>query len=189
MENLESLIKESRLAIFDFDGTLYRIDVDWSEIYNAFSEVGAKYGHIGRFGSLGEAYGWSKNVYRSRESLIEVQNEIEGLGISGGTRVEKGSDAARWRLSRKKPCSILSLNTSYTVDAVVGHWGFFPTVTIDRVQRPKPDPEGLDLILRTLKCKGGEAVFIGNSDMDLMCAGARGVPFVHVDDIKEEWFE
>ncbi|MGA1848606.1 MAG: HAD family hydrolase [Thermoplasmatota archaeon] len=188
MEDLESLIKGSEFAIFDFDGTLFRIDVDWAEMYNALSDVGALHGHIGRFRSLREAYQWSNGVYRSKERLIEAQNEMESLGIPGRTRIERGCSAARWRLSRNKPCSILSLNTSYTVDAVVGHWGFYPIVTIDRVVRPKPDPEGLDLILRTLDCGAGEAVFIGNSDMDLMCAEARGVPFVHVDDIKEEWF-
>jgi phosphoglycolate phosphatase-like HAD superfamily hydrolase len=188
MEELERLIKERKFAVFDFDGTLFRIDVDWGEMYRALSDVGAMYGHIGRFRSLGEAYEWFRNVYRSRESLIEVQNEIESSGVPRGTKVENGSSAARWRLSRNLPCSILSLNTSYTVDAVVGHWGFYPIVTIDRIRQPKPDPEGLDLILRTLGSGRREAVFIGNSDMDLKCAGTRDVPFVHVDDIKEEWF-
>jgi FMN phosphatase YigB (HAD superfamily) len=189
MEPIEELIKERPLAVFDFDGTLYRIDVDWTEMYRALSDVGAMHGHVGSFRSIRDAYEWSSSVYRSKDRLIEVQNDIENAGMKDILRIEKGCRAAKWRLSRGMACAVLSLNTSYTVDAVVGHWGFFPVITIDKVHHPKPDPEGLDLILKTHGQTPGEAVFIGNSDMDSACAGTRGVPFVHVDDIKEEWFQ
>jgi len=188
METVERTIKERPLAVFDFDGTLFRINVDWKAMYSALSDVGAMHGHVGRFGSLSEAHEWSGSVYRSRDRLIEVQSEIENSGIEGSVGIRNGIAAARWRLSGNLSCAILSLNTSSTVEALVGHWGFYPTVTIDKVHRLKPDTEGLDLILRTLKRTSGEAVFIGNSDMDRMCAKTRGVPFVHVDDIEEEWF-
>ncbi|MFW3146836.1 MAG: HAD family hydrolase [Thermoplasmatota archaeon] len=180
-------MKESELVIFDFDGTLFSIDIDWKRLYSEMSTVGREYGHVGDFDNLIEAYRWAANVYGAKRRLVEVQDEFESGGISS-RRVDRGAAAARWRLERGKPSAVLSLNTSYTLDAVVGSWGFYPVVTIDKVERPKPDPQGLDMILGTLKLTPGDAVFIGNSDIDRRCARARSMTYVDVALLEEEWF-
>ncbi|MBN1538951.1 MAG: HAD family hydrolase [Candidatus Thermoplasmatota archaeon] len=185
----EKLVKEAVVAIFDLDGTLFRLNVDWARVYERLSWISREYGHIGMFGSLVEAYRWSEQVYRAKERLVEAQAEMEEEGLSNITMISQGVKAVRWRLARGKPAAVLSLNTSNTLEKVLGHWGLFPILGIDNVERAKPDPQGVELILRAHGKVPGEAVFIGNSDIDRRCAETAGVIFVHVDDIREEWFE
>ncbi|MEA3557805.1 MAG: HAD hydrolase-like protein, partial [Candidatus Thermoplasmatota archaeon] len=152
------------------------------------SSVGRQFGHVGVFSTLKEAYEWSGNVYGSRNRLIEVQNEFEMEGLPG-TVVPAGKAAARWRTAKGMRCAVLSLNTSSTIEKVVGSWGFYPIISVDKVNRVKPDPEGLFLALDALGCKPGEAVLIGNSDTDRRCAEAASVDHIDVSAIKEEWFQ
>lgn len=187
--DIEKTIKEAPIVIFDFDGTLFNINIDWKEVYERLSWISREYGHIGMFRSLSEAFQWSGGVYRSKERLVDIQTDLEQNGIEKVTEVSGGIKAARWRLDRGLKCSVLSLNTSYTLEKMIGSWGFFPLLSIENVDRPKPDPEGLTIILMAHKKRPDEAVFIGNSDIDRKCAEAAGVPFVHVDEIMEEWFE
>lgn len=186
-EDIEKVVKESRLAVFDFDGTLFSIDIDWKVLYSEMSTVGREFGHVGEFANLIEAYRWASKVYGAKRRLIEVQDEFESTGVRS-PRMEKGAAAARWRLKRGKVSAVLSLNTSYTLDSVIGSWGFYPVVSIDRVERPKPDPQGLDMILSALRLTPGDAVFIGNSDIDRRCSGARAMTYVDVAQLEEEWF-
>lgn len=187
--DVERILKETPLAIFDFDGTLFNIPVDWKAGYEILTNVGREYGYVGNFMSLSEAYQWAVKIYRVKERLVQIQNEIEEKGIPKRIEVSKGTKAAKWRLSRGSACSVLSLNTSYTLDRVIGHWGFYPLISIDKVERPKPDPQGLDLILDAHGKRPEEAVFIGNSNIDLETASNGSVRFIHVEDIEEEWFQ
>lgn len=185
----EELVKGAPIAIFDLDGTLFRLNMDWNRVYEKLSWISREYGHIGMFGSLVEAYKWSEQVYRAKERLVETQTEMEEEGLGDLTMISQGSKAARWRLARGQATAVLSLNTSNTLEKLLGHWGLFPILGIDNVDRAKPDPQGVELILKAHGKSPGEAVFIGNSDIDRRCAQAAGVIFVHVDDIREEWFE
>lgn len=186
--DIENDLKNADLAIFDFDGTIFNIEVDWSRAYEALSMMGREYDHIAGFRSLREAHEWASNVYRVKERLVKIQNEFEEEGIPGRIEIPQGVALAKWRLSRGLKCAVLSLNTSYTLDKVIGHWGFYPLISIDKVQRPKPDPEGVKIILDAHGMHPKEAVFIGNSNIDMECAARGTVDFVHVRDIKEEWF-
>jgi HAD superfamily hydrolase (TIGR01549 family) len=188
VKNIETLVKGSPLAIFDFDGTLYHIEVDWDGAYEALSMIGREFDHIGDFRSLRSAYEWAAGKYRIKERLVALQNEYEESGIPDRVKIQQGMAAAMWRRERGLPNAVLSLNTSYTLDRVLGHKGFYPMISIDKVDRPKPDPEGLEIILRAHERLPEEAVFIGNSDIDSETAARGGVDFIHVADIKEEWF-
>ncbi|MBN1389630.1 MAG: HAD family hydrolase [Candidatus Thermoplasmatota archaeon] len=185
----EEAIKGAAVAVFDLDGTLFRLNVDWEKVYERLSWISREYGHVGIFRSLVEAYLWSEKVYRAKERLVEAQAEMEEECLLDISMVPGGVKAARWRLSRSLPTAVLSLNSRNTLEKVLGHWGFYPIIGIENIESPKPDPQGLELILKAHGKGPGEAVFIGNSDIDRRCAGSAGVIFVHVDDIREEWFE
>ncbi|MFO8050511.1 MAG: HAD hydrolase-like protein [Thermoplasmatota archaeon] len=184
---MEDSIKNARAAIFDFDGTLWNIELSWQDLYERLTDAGRLYGHVGEFGSIIDAYLWADKMYGARKKMIEVQDEFEQEGLPG-TPVKAGRAAAKWRLKRCLATGILSLNTSSTIERVVGGWGVYPIISIDKVRKPKPDPEGLLKALDVLKCSPGEAVFIGNSDTDRKCARAASVAYVDVTEIREAWF-
>ncbi len=185
---VERALKESSLVIFDLDGTLFDLEVDWKGLLNEMAMIAYESRHVGPFRDLVEAYEWCRGRERAKERMLLVQREYEGKDLKKANRLFPGTLAARWRLSRDRMCSIFSLNTSYTVEGLVSSWGFYPVVTVDRTERSKPDPEGL---LRAMKVRGvgpDRTVFVGNSERDREAALRAGVMFIDVKDIREEWF-
>jgi phosphoglycolate phosphatase len=55
---------------------------------------------------------------------------------------------------------------------------FDMVVTALDVVRPKPDPESVDKILRAFDARPSEALYVGDSEVDLAAAQASGVIFV-----------
>jgi HAD superfamily hydrolase (TIGR01509 family) len=57
---------------------------------------------------------------------------------------------------------------------------FHVVVTGDDVQARKPAPEGLEIALRALDVSPKQALYVGDTDIDLAMARAAGMPFVGV---------
>jgi HAD superfamily phosphatase len=66
----------------------------------------------------------------------------------------------------------------FTLDRFTDASLFDPIMTVDQVERGKPDPEGLFKILESTKAR--EALFVGDNADDANCARAAGVPFVGI---------
>lgn len=60
-----------------------------------------------------------------------------------------------------------------------GLQGFFGCImTADKVQHPKPHPEPLQRVLEHYGIAPHEALFVGDSAVDMQAAAAAGVPFI-----------
>jgi len=184
----EKALKETALAVFDMDGTLFELVVDWKALLNDLAMIAYEDRHVGPFKDLVEAYEWCRSRERAKERMVLVQREYEGEHLKEARRVVPGTSAARWRLNRGKMCSIFSLNTADTVEGLISSWGFYPVVTVDRTDRVKPDPEGLFRAMETRGVGPLSTVFVGNSPRDREAASRAGVSFIDVKDIREEWF-
>ncbi len=79
---------------------------------------------------------------------------------------------------------------------------FDPVMTAAKVARPKPDPEGLNVIVRAWNLPLENLAYIGDSEVDQLTTASAGVPFwayrnpnlrakLHVDSFHElrQWFE
>jgi len=51
-------------------------------------------------------------------------------------------------------------------------------VTAWDVQRPKPAPEGLKKVLGRFRLTPGEAVYVGDTQVDEAASAAAGIPFI-----------
>ena len=51
-------------------------------------------------------------------------------------------------------------------------------LTVNQVARPKPAPDLLELALQTFGTPPGQAVYVGDSELDREAAAAAGIPFV-----------
>jgi len=51
-------------------------------------------------------------------------------------------------------------------------------MTADKVQHPKPHPEPVLKVLEHYGIKAHEALFLGDSEVDMQAAAAAGVPFI-----------
>jgi HAD superfamily hydrolase (TIGR01509 family) len=73
-------------------------------------------------------------------------------------------------------------NRSTSMEAVLHNFGlarFFGCVmTASQVRNPKPHPDPLNRVLEYYRITAGEALFVGDSEVDRQAASAAGVPFV-----------
>ncbi len=176
-------------AIYDLDGTLFQLRADWQSLYEGLTDIGHDAGLIGCFHDLIEAYRWADGKEGVKERMVLLQNEFEMASIEKSVKLGAGPASARWRLARGLSCSIFSLNTAEAVEALVGSWGFYPVVSVDRVTKVKPHPEGIERTLAALGISNRGVIFIGNSDNDRRAADEARIRFIHVEDIEEEWFK
>ena len=123
-----------------------------------------------------------------KNSYDEVKQKFQeiywGDGISGNVRRE------RWllpkpslkRLGRRAELSLFTgrirKELDYTLDRLGVRSSFIRIVTVEDVKRPKPDPEGLELIL------GGRdpaaALYLGDNVDDARASQSAHVPFVGI---------
>lgn len=59
-------------------------------------------------------------------------------------------------------------------------------ITLDDVKNHKPHPEPLEKAIQKLGIKPEEAVYIGDSETDILAAHAIGMPSIHLSEIKHE---
>ena len=73
-------------------------------------------------------------------------------------------------------------NRSTSMDMVLDSFGLTPyfscVMTAAKVQNPKPHPEPLLRVLEHYGISSGEALFIGDSEVDCQAASSAGIPFV-----------
>lgn len=116
------------------------------------------------------------NVYRSFqqdrfERLIEI---FPGMDDLVNSLREQGYKVALVT-SRLRESAMLGIEKFGLADS------FDAITTIDELTRHKPDPEAINVTLKKLNVSAGEAVMIGDSKFDILCAANAGCRSVLVD--------
>jgi 3-amino-5-hydroxybenzoic acid synthesis related protein len=176
-----------RTVIFDLDGVLidseplirfafeeaYRqvVGNDAAPIEEYLQYMGEPFpkimGYLGLPNALWEPY------------LLLWQQHINRVQIFPAAR-----ELLEWARSRGFQLAILTGKERARTDLILAHLNieqFFDVVmTSDQVDHPKPDPEGIRLILRTLNCPAEAAVMIGDAVSDVLCAQNANVRAIAV---------
>jgi phosphoglycolate phosphatase len=167
-------------VVYDLDGTLVRLLVDWDDVAReaarVFADADATVHGIDLWGmiDLAEEYGLRGEV----EAVIS-EHERDGARASDRLPLADavpGFDgpAGVCSLNCEDACRI-ALDThdlSRYVDAVVGR---------DTVSTRKPDPKPLLATLDRLGVEPTDAVFVGDSPRDELTADRAGVAFRYVE--------
>ncbi len=73
-------------------------------------------------------------------------------------------------------------NRAISMDMIIGDFGldgyFDLVMTASKVTNPKPHPEPLLKVLEHFGVKPGEAVFVGDGEVDMLAAKGAGIPFI-----------
>jgi HAD superfamily hydrolase (TIGR01509 family) len=173
------------LAIFDFDGTLADLPVDWQGLKGALARrFRDLYDCDVEFDRLNEGLRHVKKRL-GRRGLLEAYRMIEqfeGRAIKLMRPRESPLETLRRVHARGGTSAVCSNNMSVTVKASLELLGVSDKVAIvvgrDSVSRPKPHPEGLRQILIRMNVDGREAVLVGDSPDDAEAARRAGVSFV-----------
>ncbi|MFB6079495.1 MAG: HAD family hydrolase [Haloferacaceae archaeon] len=168
-------------VVFDLDGTLVRLVVDWDAVAAEVTEALATHDvdADGRdlWGLLDLA-----DETGLRAEVEAIVGERERAGARRSERLPTADDLA----ALDRPAAVCSLNAESAaraalathdladrVDAVVGR---------DSVSARKPDPEPLLAALRALDVSPDRALFVGDSARDAEAADRAGVAFRYVGD-------
>lgn len=166
--------------VYDLDGTLVELDVDWDAARDDAAAVlsarGVDTSGMGLWAVL-EAAEPNGVLDRVNDAIAEHERE----GARSATRLPLADE-----LPREIPVGVCSLNSESAcrialelhgldahVDAVIGR---------DSVGAYKPDPTPLLATLDALDAEPGAALFVGDGERDARTAERAGVAFQYVSE-------
>jgi len=167
-------------VVYDLDGTLVRLRVDWAAVADDLGDLLADAGHE----ATGDAW-----------AHLEAAESV-GLGDAAHERIAahelSGAEAAtRLALADEVPnvaaaVGVCSLNAERAVRAALDRHDLAPHVdaVVGRGTIPerKPDPEPLLHAVRALGAEPSAALFVGDSASDEETARRAGTDFSYVGD-------
>ncbi len=182
-------MKKTKLAIFDCDGVLFDSREANRHYYNAvLHEVG-----LPPMDEKQLDYCHSHTASESLDFLLKDQSETivkEARQVIGRLKYDKflkymspepGMYETVKNLKKIIPTAI-STNRSTTMPLLVEMYDlnllFDKIVCALDVRRPKPDPEGVFMILSHFNIEPEFSVYIGDTWVDAKVANAAGVPFI-----------
>ncbi len=196
-EELLDFLPTAQALLFDLDGTLVELNVDWRGIRDyMIADYEQKYGaplQESRFWKMfaaiearqGKA---AANFYRNHNKAKEL--EAVRLGYPQVRKLLNPGLAVLSQLAPKNAIyGIISSNFHETIDRLLGTIElpveFKYIIARDDVTAVKPNPEGLLRILETEKIDAKKVLYCGDLKSDLQAAEASGVHFIFVDLLQE----
>lgn len=169
-------------VVYDLDGTLVRLDVDWGAVTRDARAVYTKHGIADVDGGLWDLY-LAADTYDLADEIEDTISKHEREGASSSIRLPLADRVTTHEI----PVGVCSLNAegpvrlalevhelATEIDAVIGR---------DSVPGQKPDPEPLLTTVESLPGTVGAPVFIGDSPRDRTAAERAGIAYRDVDSL------
>ncbi|WP_340100615.1 HAD family hydrolase [Salinibaculum salinum] len=166
--------------VYDLDGTLVELDVDWDEVTAESAAVlsarGVDTDGMNLWDVLETAE--TRGLRRKVEDIIETH---EREGARTAARLPLADE-----LPVDVPVAVCSLNSEAACRIALEMHGLDGHVRAlvgrDTVETEKPDPEPLLAAIRGLRTQPSQTLFIGDTQRDRRTAQQAGVPFQHAED-------
>jgi phosphoglycolate phosphatase len=175
-----SVIAEYEAVVYDLDGTLARLAVDWEQVRgDVASKLRAREIDVENK-SLWELFEHAHGGPLER-AVEEAIGQHEREGARGSERL-----ALAENLPHNVPVGVCSLNCEAACRIALEMHGLDRYVTTivgrDTIDAYKPDPDPLLHTIHSLKAEPTETLFIGDSDTDEIAADRAGVDFQYVSE-------
>ena len=167
-------------VVYDLDGTLVELDVDWGEVARSVAAVLSARGVDSSGADLWEMF----ERAREAECFPSVDGRVAEFEREGARTSRRLPLAAE--LPRSEPVGVVSLNAEsacrialevHELDSAVG-----TVIGRDTVAEMKPHPLPLQRALEDLGVAPERALFVGDSDSDAEAARRAGMDFQSVTD-------
>lgn len=179
--------KKYKFVILDFVKTLVAEKLNWDKLREINSGIFKKYG-IGvepqtlrpiieqtasqiRFLKTLK-YG-PKKILKIEKELIDAQRKFEEESIELFSLYPDSIPFINYANKKNLKVGILTNNSSFTVKRVFTKFKvpfYGKIIGREDVRKPKPDPEGIEKLLKNLQAKPAEVIVIGDSDFDIDAA-------------------
>ncbi len=197
------MVEEKMLIILDLDGTI--VDSETAH-FNSFVKAINKAGHdlsIAQKKGIKSKFGMSsKEIIKgalpsiSNEEIIRISHDVKSISSKEEINKVRFIKGAKEFLDNNKKIHDLALATNsskeFTINCLnfLGIYDYFKIIiTASDTKAPKPDSEMVNIILKELKYKKENCVFIGDSIFDYYAAKSANVRFIAVlkeSDYKKE---
>lgn len=169
-------------VVFDLDGTVARLDVDWARVDRETSAVVEDHGF-----EPTESAWTALDVAEERgfDGVHELLCDHERRGAERSTRLAAADDLLALA-EADRATAVCSLNCEAAVRIALNAHGLAEavdaTVGRDSVATRKPDPEPLLDAIRRVGATPERALFVGDSERDELTAERAGVDYRYVGD-------
>ena len=187
--------KNKKVIIFDLDGTLVDLAVDWQALKNILSE---RYSKLYKEAACHfESISACLNFIVGRDDENELTNFFDIIrkheldGIPNSSPIEEAvffiKNQDQFDINKDQLLAVLSLNTRKCIEKALklakieNEFDFI--VGREDVRKWKPDPEGLLIIQNHFNLKKEEMIYIGDLPKDLQTGKNAGVEAYLIDEI------
>lgn len=179
-------LDEFDAVVFDFDGTLAELAVEWTTVQEAITETLDPYLEKSlRKYEQGEILRIARenDVYDDVETILRT-HEVDAVD----------SSTARTELellrTLDRPIGICTMNALDAVTGILERFGVADDVDViaarETMEATKPDPRPLQYCLERLDASPGNAVFVGDQSTDALAAENAGTSFLHPDQLGDD---
>jgi len=181
-----SLIDPIELVIFDLDDTLVQSSINYSEIRFKIAELFPKtfepphlhYTPILQL--LNQLKEVDENLYQRAKLIVETseRNAVKNASIMKGATIipnlleQHNVHGAIYTNNTKDNVKLYLLKPEFEF------LNYFKILTRNDINKPKPDPEGLMMVLKTTNIPKLNAIYIGDSFIDSEAARKANIRFV-----------
>lgn len=174
--------------LFDLDGTLVDLHIDWKvvriDLLKVFTKLfgGLVIPGIGLHGIIDFAMeNCCHDARRVASNVLKKHEEPASFD-----QIQEGIDLLLYVIDTKK-IGIVTNNLHSTAKQILTQLGIwrdhFCIIGFDDVQKSKPHPEGILQAIKALHLERHQAVFIGDSNSDKIAAQKAQVDFIHISQL------
>jgi phosphoglycolate phosphatase len=170
--------------VYDLDGTLVELDVDWDAVTEETAAVLSARGVDTDGMTLWDVLETAQqDGYRRK--IEEILRDHERAGARSSVRLPLADS-----LPAEVPVGVCSLNCEAACRIALGVHGLDPHVDAlvgrGTVDTHKPDPDPLLAAISPLDAKPSRTLFVGDTERDARTAQAAGVPFEYASEHDSE---
>ncbi|MEE9163262.1 MAG: HAD-IA family hydrolase [Thermoplasmata archaeon] len=185
LERALGLLRPYAPVVFDLDGTLVRLQVDWGKARAALGRIAGRFGR-----DLAGRTVWEMLREASGREAAALDQALRNYEIEGGARAVRLPIADVLPHLGEGAVGVVTLNCHACAEEALRSTGLsaFIGAIVARgdTTRLKPDPEPLLVCIQELGGEPGNAVFVGDRERDRETAEAAGTAFLAVHDLLRE---
>ncbi|WP_331233469.1 HAD family hydrolase [Natronorarus salvus] len=175
-------LSEYEAIVYDLDGTLVHLDVDWTAVAGDVATTFAGAGIEVLDDDL-----WSLRERAAEADLTDEVEEIIAEHEREGARTSRRLALADHAAEDGRALGVCSLNCEEACSIALDTHGiresFAAIVGRDTVDVAKPDPEPLLATVDRVDSTPEESAFVGDTDRDALTAERAGMDFYYVSDL------
>ncbi|MCJ2531533.1 MAG: HAD-IA family hydrolase [Candidatus Thermoplasmatota archaeon] len=185
LQRAVDLLRAYATVVFDLDGTLVRLRVDWGDAQADLGRITRRFGKE----SAGRTI-WEMLREATGEEASALDQALRTYEMEGGARAMRLPIADVLSRLGEGAVGVVTLNCHACAEEALrstGLSGFIGAIVArGDTTRLKPDPEPLLVCIQELGGEPGNAVFVGDRARDRETAEAAGTAFLAVNDLLRE---